>query len=183
MTTRPESVTREMERLINERRGVMLKYTKMKGVQPFEQVEDCVSLATIRFFNHFDHTLGYKPVTYLYTVMNNTIREWHRNQIPFTRYSGSRKPIMVSGLEDDAVDNLAISCADPFRQYDSASAAKEKVERLRRRLNPNQKQVLTHMLQGLGVAESATLLNISVGRIWQLRNRIREHALECGVCS
>lgn len=183
MSSRPESVTREMERVVNEKREAMLKFAKMRGVQPLVEAEDCVSLATVRFFKNFDHSLGNMPVTYLYTVMKSVIREWHRDQVPFTRVSGTQKIVPVSGLTDDAIDNLAANCFDPFRCFDSNDAAVEKLARLLRRLSPNQRLVLGHMLSGLPVAQTAGALKVGVGRVQQLRKAVREHAIECGVCS
>lgn len=183
MSARPESVAREMERLVNQRRSAMLTFAKSKGVLPEDQAEDCVSAAVVKFFQNYDHTIGVLPVTYLYTLMKSAVFDWKRKTCPFTRVANKPKLMPVIGLSEEAIESMAVVNSDPFRQYDSAVAAQQKLKRLSRSLTANQAVVLRHMLGGVSLDESAKALGLSVNRISQLRARVKQKALEAGVCS
>ena len=168
------------ERFLREERPKVLKFLTDHRIKLLD-AEDLVQDICIRFISNFDPQLGFQPKTYLYSVVKNMIKEYWRDQKPFTR-SGKKK-LTVTYIEDykfsrndehESVNPILNKDNNEFGKSMGELYEREMREALIEHLNPRQLFVLEQRELDVSYKEISAKLKISESRVYQINQQIQQ---------
>ena len=139
-----------------------------------DDAEDMAMMAITGFVNRFDASRGFKPVTYLYSCVNNELSSWLRSNYP----NDGKPKRKQTKLNTDNIQYLEFVTGEAFDipSIDAGFCGVEDKLMIRSVLGiltDNERKVLGGLMRGMSVDEISAATKISKAYVYQVVTSLR----------